>query len=174
MIIGESIDLRPVAETDLDRLEAWIAEPEYAGPFNTLGLTKPGAFRAGFTQDGHLTDERGTLLIVTKDGEFAGDLSYRTVTFGGNRGNHCYEIGITVAAAWRGRGFGTEAQRLLADFLFATYPIARVQASTDRENIGEQRALERAGFTREGTMRQAQFRAGAWHDMILYSKLRGE
>ena len=174
MIVGEAIDLRPVAETDLDRLEAWLAQPEYAGPFNTLGLTKPGAFRAGFARDGLLTDDRGTLLIVTKAREFAGDISYRSVSFGGARGNNCYELGITVAAAWRGRGYGTEAQRLLAAFLFATYPIARVQASTDRENIGEQRALERAGFTREGTMRRAQFRAGAWHDMILYSKLRGE
>jgi len=174
MLSGALIDLRPVGEHDLDRLEAWLAEPEYAGPFNTLGLTKPGTFRAGFVRDGHLTDDRGTLLIVTKDGEFAGDISYRSVSFGGARGNNCYEIGITVAAAWRGRGFGTEAQRLLAAFLFATYPIARVQASTDRENIAEQRALERADFTREGTMRQAQFRAGAWHDMIVYSKLRGE
>lgn len=174
MIIGDRIDLRPITEADLDRLEAWLMEPGYAGPFNTLGVTKPGAFRAGFAQDGRLTDDRGTLLLVTKDGEFAGDISYRTVTFGGNRGNHCYEIGITVAAGCRGRGFGTEAQRLLAAFLFATYPIVRVQASTDRENIGEQRALERAGFTREGTLRRAQFRAGEWHDLILYSKLRGE
>ena len=174
MIVGESIDLRPIVEEDLDHLEAWIVEPEYAGPFNTLGLTRPSTFRVGFARDGCLTDDRGTLLIVTKAGELAGDISYRSVSFGGARGNNCYEIGITVAAAWRGRGFGTEAQRLLAAFLFATYPIARVQASTDRENIGEQRSLERAGFTREGTMRQAQFRAGEWHDMILYSKLRGE
>jgi aminoglycoside 6'-N-acetyltransferase len=152
VITGERIDLRPITASDLDRLEAWLAEPEYAGPFNTIGLTRSDTFRAGFARDGLLTDDRGTLLIVTKAGEFAGDISYRSVSFGGNRGNNCYEIGITVAAAQRGRSYGTEAQRLLAAFLFATYPIARVQASTDHENIGEQRALERAGFTREGTM----------------------
>ena len=174
MIRGELLDLRPIAESDLDRLEAWLAEPDYAGPFNTFGLPKPGGVRVGFARDGLLTDDRGTLLIVTRAGEFAGDISYRSISFGGARGNNCYELGITVAAAWRGRGLGTEAQRLLAAYLFATYPIARVQASTDRANIGEQRALERAGFTREGIMRQAQFRAGAWHDLILYSKLRGE
>ncbi len=174
MVIGQLVGLRPITERDIDMLEAWLAEPEYAGTFNTIGLTRPGIFRAGFARDGLLTDDRGTLLIVTKAGDFAGDINYRSVSFGGNRGNNCYELGITVATAQRGRGYGTEAQRLLAAFLFATYPIARVQASTDRENIGEQRSLERAGFTREGTMRQAQFRAGEWHDMILYSKLRGE
>lgn len=174
MIVGETIDLRPIGEGDLDRLEAWHAEPGFAGPFNTIGLVKPGAMRAGFARDGLLTADRGTLLIVTKAGEFAGDISYRSVPFGGNRGNNAYELGITVAASRRGRGYGTEAQRLLAAYLFATYPIARVQASADRENIGEQRALERAGFTREGILRQAQYRAGIWHDLIIYSKLRGE
>jgi RimJ/RimL family protein N-acetyltransferase len=38
----------------------------------------------------------------------------------------------------------------------------------------EQRALEKAGFTREGVLRQAQWRSGGWHDQVMYSKLRGE
>lgn len=74
----------------------------------------------------------------------------------------------------RGRGHGSEAQRLLADSLFAAYPIARVEAHTDVENLPEQRALEKAGFTREGVPRRAQWRAGAWHDVAMYSRLRGE
>jgi RimJ/RimL family protein N-acetyltransferase len=41
-------------------------------------------------------------------------------------------------------------------------------------NAAEQRALERAGFTREGVLRHAQFREGGFHDLVLYSKLRGE
>ena len=67
-----------------------------------------------------------------------------------------------------------ENQRLMAAYLFATYPIARVEASTDITNMPEQRALEKAGFTREGVLRKAQWRAGAWHDLVVYSKLRGE
>jgi len=114
------------------------------------------------------------LLAITKEGAVAGDVSYRVVKHGGGLANRVYEIGVTIAPAQRGKGFGTEAQRLLATYLFATYPIARVQATTDITNIGEQRALERAGFTREGVLRQAQFRAGSWHDMVMYSKLRGE
>ena len=42
------------------------------------------------------------------------------------------------------------------------------------ENLAEQRALERAGFTREGVLRQAQFRDGGFRDMVLYSRLRGD
>jgi RimJ/RimL family protein N-acetyltransferase len=35
-------------------------------------------------------------------------------------------------------------------------------------------ALEKAGFAREGILRHAQFREGGFHDLVLYSKLRGE
>ncbi|GAC1564177.1 MAG: hypothetical protein NVS4B1_36500 [Ktedonobacteraceae bacterium] len=69
---------------------------------------------------------------------------------------------------------GVEAQKLLAEYLLATYPVMRVDASTDKENIPGQRALEKAGFTRDSVLRQAQWRTGRWHDLVVYSKLRGE
>jgi RimJ/RimL family protein N-acetyltransferase len=75
---------------------------------------------------------------------------------------------------YRGRGYGSRAQRLLAEHLFATTPSNRVEADTDVENAAEQRALERAGFTREGVVRGAQYRRGRWHDLVLYSLLRSD
>ena len=42
------------------------------------------------------------------------------------------------------------------------------------ENVAEQRALERAGFTREGVLRHTQLRAGRWRDNVIYSVLRAE
>ena len=50
----------------------------------------------------------------------------------------------------------------------------RVEAHTDVENIAEQRALAKAGFTREGTTRGAQWRDGDYHDGYLYSILRAD
>jgi GNAT superfamily N-acetyltransferase len=86
--------------------------------------------------------------------------------------SRCWNIGITIAPLHRGRGLGTEAQRLLAAYLLATTTVNRIEADTDVTNLAEQRSLEKAGFTREGTMRGAQFREGAWHDMVLFSRLR--
>jgi len=63
-------------------------------------------------------------------------------------------------------------QRLLAALLFRLFDIERIEASTDVENIAEQRSLEKAGFTREGILRRAQWRAGAHHDLVSYSILR--
>ncbi len=42
------------------------------------------------------------------------------------------------------------------------------------ENLPEQRSLEKAGYVREGIQRGAQFRAGAYHDLVTYSRLRDD
>ena len=174
MIRGERIDLRPVTEADLDHLEDWMSDPDFHGEFNTFALNRPGEIRRAFATHGFLAEERGRLLIVTKAGELAGDVTYRQVNHGPGVSNRVFEIGITIAPAHRGQGHGAAAQRLLVAYLFSTSLSERVQATTDVTNVAEQRSLERAGFTREGILRRAQFRAGTWHDMVMYSKLRGE
>jgi RimJ/RimL family protein N-acetyltransferase len=59
-------------------------------------------------------------------------------------------------------------------YLFAHTQVNRVEAVTEVTNFGEQRALEKAGFTREGILRGTTFRQGQWHDQVIYSVLRHE
>ncbi len=174
MIRGERVHLRPITEGDVAQIEAWEADPSFKGEYNTFGLQPAEYIRHAFVQHGFLTDDHGRLLIVSDADEAVGDVGFRVVKHGGGLANRVYEIGVTVAPEHRRRGYGGEAQSLLVDYLFATYPIARVQATVDAANVAEQRALERAGFTREGVLRQAQFRSGSWHDIVMYSKVRGE
>jgi RimJ/RimL family protein N-acetyltransferase len=58
--------------------------------------------------------------------------------------------------------------------LFAHTQVNRIEATTEITNVAEQRALEKAGFTREGILRGATFRQGRWHDQVIYSVLRDE
>jgi RimJ/RimL family protein N-acetyltransferase len=83
-------------------------------------------------------------------------------------------IGIWLLATHRGRGIGTVAQRQLVDLFFQHTPTNRVEAGTDPENLAEQRALEKAGMTREGTARGAQWRDGGYRDVCTYAVLRAE
>lgn len=69
---------------------------------------------------------------------------------------------------------GTWAKRELVRLILLHTPVNRVEASTDVTNLPEQRALGKAGFTREGVLRGAQWRLGAWHDMVLFSRLRAD
>jgi len=56
--------------------------------------------------------------------------------------------------------------------LFRFTTVHRPEAGTDADNVAEQKALERIGFTREGVLREVAFRDGAWRDAVIYGLLR--
>ena len=113
-------------------------------------------------------------MVVELDGVPVGVVSWHAVWYGPNSGSRALNIGISLAASARGRGVGSRAQRLLVEHLFATTDVIRVEASTDVANVAEQRALEKAGFSREGVLRAAQARADGRHDLVSYSFLRSD
>jgi RimJ/RimL family protein N-acetyltransferase len=115
------------------------------------------------------------LAVTSPDGgDLLGDVSWHPVMYGPSRGCMAWNVGIVLLPSNRGKGRGTEVLRLLALHLFDTTDIDRVEASTDADNIPTQRALVKAGFTREGVLRGAQLRGGERRDMIAYSILRSD
>jgi RimJ/RimL family protein N-acetyltransferase len=156
---------RPTPE-DLEQIVRWHDAAETDDPFDFFGHRAPAA-------DGGIGIDGGR-LAVEHDGVLVGEVSWFALDYGPPPMSRALNIGIAIAPAHRGRGLGTAAQRTLAAYLFDTYPVHRVEASTDVENVAEQRALEKAGFTREGVLRGAQWRAGAWHDLVGYAMVRGD
>jgi RimJ/RimL family protein N-acetyltransferase len=148
-------------------LAAWHAD--VASPYEDWGEAPPGVERA--VQVPRPTG--GGELVVTDGGDAPlGSVTWRPVLYGPAPGSQAYDIGISLRRHARGQGHGSRAQRLLAEYLFATTPVHRVQATTDVENVAEQRALERAGFRAEGVLRGAQWRQSAYHDLVSYGRLR--
>lgn len=113
-------------------------------------------------------------MVVDVDGRAAGSVSWHWRHWGPNAGSRSVMIGIGLQSAYCGQGIGTRAQRQLVDLLFTHTTTNRVEAHTDVENIAEQRALEACGFTKEGVIRGAQWRAGEYRDGFLYSMLRDD
>ena len=165
------VRLRPVREADLAALEE--GHSREADPWNWFRHMPAGALRRHFAE-GMISEESGTLAVETPEGALAGGVSWFTVPHGPTAACRALNIGISLLPGQRGRGYGAAAQRALAEYLFATTLVERIEAETDVENVAEQRALERAGFTREGVLRHSQFRAGRWRDNVIYSVLRAE
>ena len=171
---GDRVLLREPTLEDAPIVDAWRGDPDKLGEFNDFGLP-PGKPLAENLVHGKrmVGPERGQLLVVRRaDGALMGDVSWHTVSYGPGEGSNAFNIGVALIPEARGQGFGTEAQRLLVEALFDVFDIERIEASTDVENIAEQRSLEKAGFTREGVLRRSQFRAGSHHDLVSYSILR--
>jgi [ribosomal protein S5]-alanine N-acetyltransferase len=167
-----SVRLRPVTEDDLEMFRRFSTEPELIG-LDWAGFRDAQAPARRFAVDGYLGADDGRLIVaVGDDGDVAGFVSYIAGLFGGVAKH--WEIGIALLPRWRGRGIGWRAQAMLCDYLFQHTPAQRIQAGTHPENIAEQRSLEKAGFSLEGIVRACEFRAGAWRDGYLYSRLRDD
>ena len=167
----EQVTLRPVESEELGQLLRFQWDPAATGDFQWygFGMDKARELERRWQQDGLIGGAVSFLAVGVDDGGCAGWVSWRPI---GTTPN--YEIGCALFPEYRGRGLGTEAQRQLVQYLFSNTAAYRLQAATEVDNLAEQRALERAGFQREGIARGLYFRAGAWRDSVIYAVVRDD
>jgi [ribosomal protein S5]-alanine N-acetyltransferase len=84
------------------------------------------------------------------------------------------EVGFMVQRSHWGKGFGTEALRLVCDFGFRSIRLRRLAANVIEGNLGSARVLDKVGFRLEGTRRQAARVSRGWADVLEYGLLRRE
>jgi RimJ/RimL family protein N-acetyltransferase len=160
---------------DADLLDAWAQAIGDSGGFNDLGQ-EPRTIDREALAEGPLRNERNGIPIIERiaDNRPTGTVGWHRVGYGPTARSDAWRIGIELRPEARGQGHGTDAQRLLAVYLFETTEVNRVEAQTDVDNVAEQHALEKAGYRREGIARGAQHRAGSYHDLMTYAILRDD
>jgi aminoglycoside 6'-N-acetyltransferase len=82
------------------------------------------------------------------------------------------DLGFTLAPAYQGQGYATEAVRGLLDHLFTERNLHRVAAECDARNVSSAQLLTRLGFRQEGLLREATWFKGEWTDDLLFGLLR--
>jgi RimJ/RimL family protein N-acetyltransferase len=166
------ITLRMFTEAELTYFDA---DKRTDDPFNFFGFRNGNRVRRDWAEDGLVgSGDSGGTLAVDLDGEVIGDVGWHPARYGPPPTPVAFNIGISLVPAQRGKGYGSIAQRQLGDYLFGVHAVHRLEASTDVSNIAEQRSLVKAGFTREGISRGAQFRGGRFRDLVQFSRLRDD
>lgn len=167
--MSDEVSLRLAREDDLAMLEELTRDPSQAGEFQWFGWWGLRHWRRTWEDNGLISDDGGTLIVARADSRLGlVDWRKHPVT----RAAFCWEIGILLVPEARGHGYGTLAQRLLVDYLFAHTTVHRIWAGTEVDNVAERRSLDKAGFTLEGVSRGTGWRDGAWRDGAIYSILR--
>ena len=86
-----------------------------------------------------------------------------------------FEIGYWLAHDAEGKGYMTEATRLLTAFAFETLHAERMEIRCDARNERSANVARRLGYTQEALLRSNMFAAdGALRDTLIFSLLRSE
>lgn len=94
--------------------------------------------------------------------------------FGARPKDRCATIAIALSREHLGRGYGTDAMRVIVDYAFREVGLHRVQLEVAPYNLARLRAYEKAGFVEEVRRRSSVFHDGRWYDEVLMSILDHE
>ncbi len=170
MLEGRKINLRLMTKEDVEEFvrqeNIYKERGEFLPPiFHSLAER----MKRFDEKKGWWDENEGALVMETKQGEMLGIIGFFT------RDLHLsgYELGYGILKKQnRGRGYVSEALRILSAYLFELKPIPRIYLLTHSENAPSRRVAEKCGFTLEGTLRKAAFVRGAYADLVCYSLLR--
>jgi RimJ/RimL family protein N-acetyltransferase len=125
-----------------------------------------GRYEAGWL-DG---SRAGFCIRGAADGAFYGFAAIVHVDLATREG----EIGYMVAPAARGRGVSARAVELLTRWGFDELGLERIELRIDTANTPSERVAERAGYRRDGVLRNVHFKEGLRSDTAVWSRLRSD
>jgi RimJ/RimL family protein N-acetyltransferase len=169
---GERVVLRPHVPANIKAFERWYSDVEVArltryqdGPMRRDEIERFFAARV-------VGPDSLALAVHLK----ATDRLIGTCAFSqldGDNGSALYHITIGEKDVW-GRGYGTEATRLMLAHAFERLALHRVALSVFEFNQRAIRSYRACGFQVEGRAREAIWREGRWWDEITMSLLEPE
>ncbi len=114
-----------------------------------------------------------TMFIIRRleDGRLIGEIGLDAPIW--SHGDTYVGIGIGEKDCW-GKGYGTDAMRLILKYAFSELNLFRVSLTVFEYNPRAIRSYEKAGFKFEGRMREFLFRDGKRYDLIFMGLLRSE
>jgi len=152
----EIVTLEPCYEQNVDLLVRWSLDPIAQGPYKRVPTMNNKDMRKLFLNS---PDRWYFLIKDSKNGRPLGRFYYRAWHFHEDLNKIDWELNIFIAnPVDRGKGYGSDAQKLAARFLLSLSQTHSVFAYTFTTNVPEQRALEKIGFENNGLLPSPYFR----------------
>lgn len=173
MIRGQRIYLRSIERDDLPLCHAWINDEELTATLAhryPLSLSREADWveRASRGQD---TSELNFAICLADGNRHIGNCGLLAI----DRDNRTATLGIFIGEKdCRGRGLGVEAVSVLCRFAFEEMDLRKIRLDVHADNAAAIKAYERAGFQREGVLREEVYRSGRALDVVRMGLLRTE
>ena len=102
--------------------------------------------------------------IVTKQDEFLGMVNLKV-----NDKNDSVEFSYAIDNRHTGKGYMTEALKLVLDFALNKMKVARIQGACVTENIASKKVMEKCGMENEGVLKNYIKLSDGSHDAYMFS-----
>ena len=163
LIKGEKINLRPMTYDDTDNIVKWRANKRVKNNF---------LFRGEITKEVHenwikTKVETGEVVqFIIEEAESDRPIG-STYLIDINREIGKAEFGIFIGEDDAvGRGYGTEAAKLIVNYAFSNLKLHKVSLRVLDENLVAKKSYEKVGFKEEGHFRDEVFLNGEYKDVV--------
>lgn len=170
---GEKVLLRAVERSDVEVLAGIDQDPatwRLVSDRPYVPTTVADALKAYDEGERFRAEDDHVPFAVEADGVVVGYASLWEV----DRFNRRAHLGLGLAPEARGKGYGTDATRVLLRYAFADCGLNRVQLEALASNEQGLAAYRKAGFVVEGVARQDAWVDGGFVDQVVMSVLAQE
>lgn len=174
MIYSNRLRLRAAEKEDIPRFVTRLNDPEVVRNLLIAYPMSQVAEEKWFQRmaEGQTAEQVLVIEAKTEEGWKAiGNTSFMDV----NWVHRHAEIGIVIGEKeyWN-KGYGRDTMKLMLRHGFKTMNLHRIFLRVYDENYSGIKAYERAGFVREGVLRQDVYLDGEYHDVLVMAVLRTE
>lgn len=172
-LTGERIYLREVRLSDVgEQYYSWMNDPEVVQYLETRFHPRSIENITEYVRamDGK-ADEPFFAICLNENDKHIGNIKLGPINW---QHRHA-DISLLVGdkACW-GKGFATEAIRLVTEFAFGELNLNKLKAGCYGDNQGSAKAFERCGFHREGLLQEHFWSKGEYVDSILLGLTRSK
>jgi RimJ/RimL family protein N-acetyltransferase len=171
----ERLLLRPYTDADLDDLCAIRSQPDvmrylYEDVQTREEVAEALARRTRRTSLQHEGDGMVLAAALRTENRVIGDVSLVWVSKEHQQG----EIGFIFHLDFQGKGYASEAARVVLRLGFEGLGLHRIIGRCDARNTSSARLMERLGMRQEAHFRQNEWFKGEWGDELVYAMIASE
>ena len=174
---GKLVRIRAYERSDLDAVMAWVNDEEVtrqlgAGPLSfPVSRVQEEQFLEVAVRSGADAINKVFAIETVAERQYIGGIDLRAIDW---MDRHA-EIGIVIGdKAFRGKGYGTDAMRVIMRMGFDKMGLHRLWLRVYDFNAAGIRCYEKCGFQKEGILRHDRFIDGEYHDTIVMGILEAE
>ena len=173
MLDGDRVRLRAYTKDDLPKARSYL-NASGVGDMMRPGIVFPlrpeDEDKWYENLDANSDKQYGFAIERKEDKQYLGGCGVQGI----DAKNRFAMIGIFLGNEHCGKGYGTDALRVLIDFCFKEINLNKVKLDVFSFNKRAVSCYEKLGFKTEGVLRQEVFRDGSYHDAIVMGLLRTE